>query len=443
MKTGSPEAFFKGKKVTFMGLGLLGRGVGDVAYLAKQGAKLTVTDRKSKEELAPSLKKLSQYKNIRFVLGEHRVEDFRTADMVIKAAGVPLDSLYIKEAKKAKVPVYMSTALFAKFAKEKGAVIVGVTGTRGKSTTTALIVNILKTAKKNVLVGGNVRGVTTLPQIEKVKRGTVAVLELDSWQLQGFADLKLSPDVSVFTSFMEDHLNYYPTMNEYFADKAGIYRNQTKEDVLISGSTAAPRIKEDFKNVHGKFVRVSAKDVPTHWKRKLLGDHNLENIACAVAAARALGVSETLIKKAVASFKPVEGRLQTLRGVRGITVVNDNNGTTPSATIAALKSMPKVGNIILIMGGSDKGISFKALIAEIKKRKAKLVLLPGTGTERLRKEYKQAPQAASSMKDAVEAAMALAKSGDTVLLSPACASFGLFKNEYDRNDQFVAAVKKL
>ena len=426
-----------------MGLGLLGRGVGDVAFLASLGAKLTVTDRKTKKELASSVKLLSKYKNIKFVLGEHREKDFTSADMVIKAAGVPLNSPYIAAAKKAGVPVYMSTALFAQFAKEKGATLVGITGTRGKSTTTHLIAHILKTAGKKVHLGGNVRGVATLQQIKNVQMDDVCVLELDSWQLQGFDDLKVSLDVSVFTSFMQDHLNYYSSMDLYFKDKAGIYRNQTNEGVLVAGKTAAALIKKDFKNVHGHFIAVSAKDTPASWKRNLLGEHNDENIAAAAAAVRALGLSESVIKKGVATFAPVEGRLQMLRAVRGVSIVNDNNGTTPDATVAALKAMQKQGKIVLILGGSNKGISFKALISEIKKRKAILVLLPGTGTDQFKMEWKGGYVEVPSMDEAVKVAFGIAKRGDTVLLSPACASFGLFVNEYDRNDQFVKAVRRL
>ncbi len=443
METSSPKDFFKGKRITVMGLGLLGRGIGDVAFLARQGAKLTVTDRKTKEELAPSLKKLSKFKRIRYVLRGHNEKDFISADMIIKAAGVPLDSPYIRAAKKAHVPIYMSTALFANFAKEKGATLVGVTGTRGKSTVTHLIAHILKAAKRNVVLGGNVRGLSTLPQITKIKAGDICVMELDSWQLQGFTDLKIPLDVAIFTSFMQDHLNYYSSMKLYFEDKAGIYRDQTKKGVLIAGPSAALLIKKDLKKVRGTFVAVKGTDVPKSWKRALVGDHNSENIACAASAARALGVSEAVIKKAVASFKPVEGRLQFLRMVHGVTIVNDNNGTTPDATIAAVKSMPQKGRTVLIMGGSDKGISFKSLILEIKKKKALLVLLPGSGTDRFKKEFKGAAAEVPSMKQAVDNAFSLAKAGDTILLSPACASFGLFKNEYDRNDQFVAAVKKL
>jgi UDP-N-acetylmuramoylalanine--D-glutamate ligase len=177
--------FFKGKKVTVMGLGLLGRGVGDAVFLAEAGAKLTITDLKPSTMLRPSLKKLRKYNKpakgragIKYVLGKHKLEDFRNEDMILKAAGVPLDSIYIKEAKKHKIPIEMDVSLFAKLAPE--VTVVGVTGTRGKSMTTALIYEILSSFAKatagqgkpinkfwankpSVFLGGNVRGVATLP----------------------------------------------------------------------------------------------------------------------------------------------------------------------------------------------------------------------------------------------------------------------------------------
>src|SRR5262249_20572382 len=156
----------------------------------------------------------------------HDKKDFTEADMVIKAAGVPLHSPEIAAAHKAGVPVYMSTALFAKYARGCGAKIIGVTGTRGKSTITHLIYRTLAHAGVRTHVGGNVRGVSTLAQIAKVEAGDWCVLELDSWQLQGFGELAMSPDIAVFSNLMPDHLNYYPNMDAYFADKANIFTHQ-------------------------------------------------------------------------------------------------------------------------------------------------------------------------------------------------------------------------
>src|SRR3989338_3058963 len=153
--------YFKGKKVTIMGLGLLGRGVGDAIFLAKNGAKLTITDLKTVAELKPSLAKLKKYKNVKYVLGRHRVEDFTKADIVLKAAGVPLDSPYVLAAMEAGTRVEMDESLFVKLAPKIK--IIGVTGTRGKSTTSVLIYEILRAAAVRVHLGGNIRGSAALP----------------------------------------------------------------------------------------------------------------------------------------------------------------------------------------------------------------------------------------------------------------------------------------
>jgi len=167
------QKYFKDKKITVMGLGILGRGLGYTKFLAECGADLIVTDLKPATALRSSLKELRKYRGIKYVLGKHRLEDFRNRDMIIKSAGVPIDSIYIKEARRHKIPIEMDVSLFAKLAPE--VMLVGVTGTRGKSMTTALIYEILSKILKNkkIYLGGNVRGVATLPLLKKVKKGDV------------------------------------------------------------------------------------------------------------------------------------------------------------------------------------------------------------------------------------------------------------------------------
>ncbi|MDP3645632.1 MAG: Mur ligase family protein, partial [bacterium] len=223
---------FKGKKITVMGLGLLGRGVGDVVFLAKCGAEVVVTDKKSESELAQSVEQLKKYSNVTFHLGGHNIEDFQNCDMVLKAAGVRLDSPEIAAARAADIPIVMSTALFAKYATEAGAIIVGVTGTRGKSTIAHMIFHTLQKAGKRSHLGGNVRGVSTLAMLPDVHKRDIAVLELDSWQLQGFGDLRISPHIAVFTNLMSDHQNYYLDTETYFTDKSNIFKFQKEGDVL-------------------------------------------------------------------------------------------------------------------------------------------------------------------------------------------------------------------
>lgn len=437
--------FFKDKKITVMGLGLLGRGLGYTKFLAECGSDLIVTDLKTKEQLKTSIRELSKYKNIKFVLGKHRLVDFKNRDMIIKAAGVPLDSVYIKEARKNKIPIEMDVSLFAKLAPE--VMIIGITGTRGKSMTTALVYEILSENLKNrhIYLGGNVRGVSTLPLLEKIQKEDILVCELDSWQLQGFGDVKISPHISVFTSFMPDHMNYYKnSMKNYFADKMNIFKYQNKEDFLI----VRPHVRKIIpKKVKSKLIVADAKKI-TGYKFIVPGEHQRENLACAVAVAKTLGISEEAIKRSVSRFKGVEGRLQFVKNYKGIKIYNDNNATTPEATIAGIRALAeekKEGRIILISGGADKNLDLDLYVKVLNTFCKTLILIPGTGTSKLLKNYKiKIPfELGKNLQDVVKKAVKCAKRGDIILFSPAFASFGMFNNEYERNDLFVEIIKNL
>lgn len=430
---------FSGKKITVLGLGLLGRGAGDAEFLAKCGAHVLVTDKKSEIELAESVARLKKYPNVSFHLGGHVMNDFTQCDMVVKAAGVRLDSPEIAAAHAGGVPVVMSTALFAKYAHEAGATIVGVTGTRGKSTVTHVIFHALARAGKRTHLGGNVRGVSTLALLPEVEKGDICVLELDSWQLQGFGDLAISPHVAVFTNLMPDHQNYYKDMEEYFADKANIFKFQTSGDSLLAGAGIVEKVKAARPPVAPQIPP----PIPADWELKLLGAHNRENAALAAAALRALGLTEAQIRDGFESFEPVEGRLQLVRETSGVRIYNDNNATTPEATMAALSALDEgKQNIHLIAGGADKGLDLSRLVGEIERTCEDVYLLGGTGTVRLQEEL-PAAKVFPSLKDALDAALASVDEGDIILFSPAFASFGMFKNEYDRNDQFMTLIRAL
>ncbi len=435
--------FFKNKKITVMGLGLLGRGVGDALFLAECGAKLTITDLKPSTALRPSLRKLRKYKNIKYVLGKHKLEDFRNADMILKSAGVPLDSPYIKEAWKNKIPIEMSATLFAK---NSGIPMLGVTGSRGKSTVTHLIAHILKSTGKKVVLGGNVRGISNLQLLKEVKAADMSVFELDSWQLQGFGEAGISPHVAVFATFYQDHLGYYDKdLKKYFSDKGNIFKYQKSTDTLIAGKQPFQFIKKWGGDTKGKVI-IAPDKLPKGWKFNLPGSHNEYNASIAVEAARVYHVPDTKIKKALATFTGVPGRLELIRELKGVKYYNDTTATTPEATLAALQAlghpMSKFKNIILIAGGSDKGLNMDSIVKEINKNCKKVILLSGTGTNRIKSKIKNNIEA-KSMKEAVAKAKAQATQGDVVLLSPAFASFGMFDNEFDRGDQFTKIVKSL
>lgn len=434
--------FFKGKKITLMGLGLLGRGVGDAAYLAECGAELIVTDLKPAELLAPSLKKLEQYSSITYRLGEHRVEDFANRDLILKAPKTPPDSPYIEEAKKHGIPVTMSTALTASLAKKEGATVVGVTGTRGKTTTTMLIAHLLQEAGKRVVLGGNIRDVSTLARLPEVTADTYLVLELDSWQLQGFREEGLSPDVAVFTTFYRDHMDYYGGNEDaYLKDKAEIFIHQNKDDVLVLGSHVAARILEKYPDLKNTPIIANAKSIES-WEMQLIGAHNKENVACAVAAVEALGIEMSVIQEGLRSFKGVEGRLELIAEKHGVKFYNDTTSTTPEAAYAALTALNNKDHTILICGGYDKGLDMSLLVDAIPSYTKTLILLEGSGTEKIQGQFPEA-SVHSSLSSAVSEAVQKAEEGDTILFSPAFASFGMFKNEYDRGDQFVALVNEL
>src|SRR3989344_99253 len=204
--------YFKSKKITIIGLGLLGRGINDAIFLAECGTKLTITDLRGPEMLAISIKKLKKFKNISYTLGHHDLKDFEDRDLILKAASVPIDSIYIRHAREKGIPIEMDASLFVRLLSPErsdggqvlfspNVTVVGVTGTRGKTTTSSMIFEILKKyyrgKRKKVYLAGNIQDTATLPLVKKVKRGDIVVLELDSWQLQGFGDSKISPHIAV------------------------------------------------------------------------------------------------------------------------------------------------------------------------------------------------------------------------------------------------------
>lgn len=442
------RALFEGKNITVLGLGLLGRGLGDVAFLAQCGAHVLVTDKRTEEQLAASVEQLKEFKSISFKLGGHDKKDFTNCDFVIKAAGVPLDSPEIAAARDAGVPVAMSTALFAKYAAEAGAAIIGVTGTRGKSTVAHMMYHVLKNAGRRAHLGGNVRGISTLALLPNIEKGDVAVLELDSWQLQGFGDLQVSPHIAIVTNLLPDHMNYYGgDMERYFADKANIFRFQKKGDALFAG----PGVIERIEKMRSPVAATVPPAIPAAWALNIPGEHNRENASLAAAALRGIGLKEEDIRSGIESFAGVEGRLQFVGEVQGVKIYNDNSATTPDATIAALRAVggePK--RIVLIMGGDDKKLDMSKLIEEIPKRCSKVVLFKERGTDTVRdailkmKEEGTEVYEEEGLEATVRRAFAIAKRGETILYSPAFASFGkYFANEFDRSDQFMKVVRNL
>jgi UDP-N-acetylmuramoylalanine--D-glutamate ligase len=440
------EHFFKGKRITVMGIDPEGRGMQDVEFLARHDAEIIATDLKNAEELGSAPEKLGALPNVTLVLGEHRNEDFQDRDLIVRAASVPLGSPYLEEARKHGIRIETDETLFLALAPE--ITWIGVTGTRGKSTTTELLFEIITLANPgSVHLAGNVRGHASLPLLEKVKEGDVVAFEFSSWQLQQFGEKKLSPPLAIFTTFMPDHLNYYHNdLDRYLADKAQIFLHQEPDDTLIVGSQAADIIKKKYgSQIRSRVEFADASNVPRSWKLQIPGEHNRYNAGCAIEAARAYGIEDKVIRKAVENFKGVPSRLEFMREVDGIKIYNDSNSTTPDATVAALRALDTgKKDIVLIMGGADKGLDMSALISEINERAKAVIFLPGTGTDLFDKKSLAVPyKVANTLEEALDFALQTAQAGDTLLFSPAYASFGHFQNEYDRSDQFRALIQKL
>jgi len=478
---------FEGKKITVVGLGLLGRGVGDAKFLAENGADVIITDLKTEEQLAESVKQFPGMSNVKFSLGGHKMEDFENRDFILKAAGVPLDSPYIAHARERGIPIEMSTSLFCSLL-PKGITTIGVTGTRGKTTTTYFIYEGLKRwlasaqasaeqrkngsgpafASASAWLGGNIQGVSTLAMLPEIKSGDFVVMELDSWQLQGFGEKNISPNISVFTTFYPDHLNYYKgDLDLYLNDKANIFINQKEGDTFVTGDQCVDIIKEKYsEKIKAKTIVTKVSDVPKDLNLKVIGEHNRYNIAMGMVVLRAIGLDEDVINETAENFKSVKGRLEHLATIKGVEVYNDTTSTTPIATVTALKALcgsvslasgapeakltekEKLDKVVLIMGGADKSIDMKELIENWLPNVKKVILLPGTGTDRIKKEFDFAKIGikafqAFDLTDAVKEAFAISSEGGVVLFSPAFASFGHFKNEYDRGEQFDLLIEKI
>ncbi len=426
----------KNKKVVVMGLGLLGGGVEVVKWLIKKGADVLVTDLKKERELRTSLKEIRRFKNITFVLGKHREQDFVNADLIIKNPAVPKESKFLKIARKNKIPIESDLSLFFRLFKGK---IIGITGTKGKSTTVSLLGYILKTAKKKFILGGNI-GQSPIRYLDK--KYPLAVLEISSAQLEDMKHLKMSPQIACIITIFPDHLDRYKDFQEYIEAKKLIFKFQKRNDILILNADN-PIVKKFAKEAKAKIRYFSKKSK----KQFLFGRFPVESVLAAKTIASVLKIPLATIKKALKSFPGLANRLEFVKKVKGVSYINDSASTVPQSTILALDSLTDKRNVILISGGADKNLDFQEMAKRIKEKCKAVVLLPGTATEKIRKELLSVGFEllieTKTMKEAVKKANKIAKKGDIILLSPGCASFGLFKNAYHRGEEFVNEVKKL
>jgi UDP-N-acetylmuramoylalanine--D-glutamate ligase len=448
----------RGKRVLVMGLGLQGSGMASARYAAQQGALVRVTDMKSAEVLAPSVKALAGLP-IEFVLGEHRDEDFCWAEIVIRNPGVPRSSPYLRMAQANGARIEMESALF--FLACPGRII-GVTGTRGKTTTTSLIYEILRASGAPTVIGGNVAGVETLSLLPQITAETLVVLELSSWQLEGLKPHAISPQVAIMTNVYPDHLNTYNGMEDYAEAKANIFRYQGESGIAVFNYDN-PWTRRFGMEAHGQawftslerggsFARGSTSITPFPFTQTpMVGRHNQENILLATTTARLLDVSDDIIAETVQRFRGVPHRLADVRTLAGVRYINDSTSTTPIAGQVALEAFEDP--IVLVAGGNTKHLPLEQWPARIIERCRDVVLLAGNGTDELLVALQQELAAQrkanpvrgvfTDFRQAIDRAVSLTHPGDILLFSPGFTSFGMFLNEFDRGDAFVAYVSAL
>ncbi len=467
---------FLNKKVIIFGLGnyKYGSGISAAKFFIRHGAKVLITDLKSEKVLQQQVNRIKlfakKYKNVpKFIMGEHRISDFRNTDIIIRNPGVPASNKYLVVARNARRVIHTDISLFLKLlqltAYNEWPKIIGITGTRGKSTVSAVLTNILKKAGKTVFLGGNL-GYSPLNFIDKLERvraqGQVyVVLEMSSWMTESLDVFKISPQYAAITNFYPDHLNTYISMSEYINAKATIFKYQKNNDTLFlnRGNTLTKNLA---KRAKAKIVWFASSDLKKDFEN-LPGEHNRENISAVLTISKILGVNHKIAIKAIRNFKGLPGRLEFIRELRGVMFYNDTTSTMPEATIAALRALgrQRAKNIVLIAGGADKGLEYTELAKEILKYIKVLILFKGKASDKLLKALRMNENerenlqkkfagskfllidSISDMHKVVSSAWKSAKRGDIILLSPGAASFNIFNNEFDRGDQFVKSVKLL
>ncbi len=478
---------FQDAVVTVMGLGRYkqGSGLGAAKWLIRHGAQTIITDLKDESELEESMELvMTYYHKYRdmypdrtiyqplFVLGEHRKEDFTEVDAVVQNPGVPSESEFIQAAKAKQIPVESDVSLFFRFCPYP---VMAVTGTKGKTTTTKMIGEMLELVDEKAVIAGNIK-VSPLEHLDDILlRGepTLIVLELSSWLLESlpgaFTEMGEGPDISVLTNMYPDHLNRYNTYEDYIASKRIIFEYQSEGQYTILNKdhdivgkmgdrvkgqlfwTSKRPLEGDgcFINEEGMIVFrrggveteiVDSKGVA------LKGEHNMENILTSVCAGMLRGLPIDVVRRIAREFKGVSDRQELVREVDERSYINDTTATNPDAVIAALKRFGNDGDIILIAGGEDKKMAYEGLAKEIVETCKYVILFEGSASDLLKPMLEGKVEmiaGVGSMHEAVQKAKELSATGDIILMSPGAASFNMFKNEFDRGEQFREEVRNL
>ena len=446
----------KGKRILVVGLGK--SGVAAALFLQARGARVTVSDAKTEEELRGEIPALLD-KGITVEAGGHGDRTFRDQDLIVVSPGVPYEIAQLQQARAQGVPVIGEVELASRFLKGH---IVAITGSNGKTTTTALTGEVISMGGYESLVGGNI-GTPAISLVGEATDDTYSVLEISSFQLETIESFH--PQIAVILNITPDHLDRHRNLQAYIAAKARIFENQTRDDyaVLNADDPTCLRLADDCRAhtrffsrkgelKHGAYVR----NGKIFWREEesgeqeimpvgsitLKGAHNLENVLAAVCAGRLVSVEPHRIRRAVEEFKAVEHRLEFVANIRGVDYYNDSKATNVDATTKALESFP--AGIHIILGGKDKGSDYSVLNPLLQQR-ARRVYTIGAAAPKIESQIAGAAEIvhAETLENAVRRAAEAAAPGEVVLLAPACASFDQFENYEHRGRVFKEAVAAL
>ena len=445
----------KNKRVLVVGLGK--SGVASALFLKAHGAQVTVSDAKPQDQLKKEIPLLLD-QGIAVETGGHGERTFRGLDLIVVSPGVPVDAPPLVQARALGETVIGEIELAARFLPGP---IVGITGSNGKTTTTALTGEVVAAGGHKTVVGGNI-GTPAISLAEGATRETVAVLEISSFQLETIQTFQ--PKIGVILNITPDHLDRHRTFQVYVDAKARIFENQIGEDFTVlnaddpATAELAPRTRGQVfwfsrkKEVtQGAYVRdgrilfrdsSGQREIMQVSEIRLKGAHNVENVLAAVCVGALLHCEPARIREAVQNFKAVEHRIEYVATIRGVEYYNDSKATNVDATIKALESFP--ANIHLILGGKDKGSDYTVLNHLLRER-VKRVYTIGAAAEKIQSHIKGTVEIVSSgtLENAIKQAASAAVAGDIVLLAPACASFDQFENYQHRGRVFKDTVKSL
>ncbi|MBF8982243.1 UDP-N-acetylmuramoyl-L-alanine--D-glutamate ligase [Lutibacter sp. B2] len=449
--------YIKGKSVLVVGLGT--SGIPTVEVLLSLGAKVSCYDKKSKEELTGILGKIDM-ENVELIAGEFP-EDIMKFDIVVLSPGIPTDLPFIQKARAKNICIIGELELAYRLCE---GLFIAITGTNGKTTTTALIGEIFKKAQKETHIVGNI-GIAAISKARKATKDAVMVTEVSSFQLESVVDFK--PHIATILNVTPDHLNRHKTMENYIDAKANIFKNQDENDFLVlnmdndmsyelKNRTNSQVILFSRKNevsrgayVLGDAIVVkeeneSPKTICKVDELKIPGNHNLENALAAVVITYWSGIDIEIISDTLKSYMGVEHRIEFVEEINGIRFINDSKGTNPDASIKAIEAMKTP--IVLIAGGMDKGSDFNEFMHAFNGKVRHMVLI-GQTAEKIKRTAKEndfeSVTIVNNMEEAVNCAYDIAKHGDVILLSPACASWDMYKSFEIRGKHFKECTASL